>query len=227
MAKDTVSSKLVHIKGNNDDDGYDDDGSEGKVVVEYESDGEGSQRVGIQESKVKVQETQNAMEEKIEKLCQQLETIRLQANEMKSQRDFFKQAYMHASKVTSNYLKHPIKFADSRISTQYMVTNYDDHVCLEHFESTLKKSLAVIRQRKRIMFYIGATSNPDDRMRAHSKKGFSSMQLLYSTTDHRVAKEFELVLLDQVYYVNGCKNIRRTSCGLVESKRVFYVYILT
>lgn len=212
MAKDTVSSKLVPIEENNDDD---DDASEGKVVVEYESDGEETRRVGIQESKEKVQD---AMEEKIEKLCQQLETIRLQADEMKSQRDFFKQAYMHA---------HPIKFADSRISTQYMVTNYDDHICLEHFESTLKKSLAVIRQRKRTMFYIGATSNPDDRMRAHSKKGFSSMQLLYSTTDHRVAKEFELVLLDQVYYVNGCKNIRRTSCGLVESKRVFYVYMLT
>lgn len=103
---------------------------------------------------------------------------------------------------------------------------YDTNMRTGSSRMALRDALEVISHRPNLDFYIGATSNPDDRMRAHRKKGYTQMYLLYRTQCYDKARDFEANLLNEVFWANGCCNKVKTSMGLVATKNVFYIYML-
>lgn len=115
-------------------------------------------------------------------------------------------------------VENPIQFADSRIRTTLMKRG--------NILRALKDAYKIIDDREIHNFYVGATSNPDDRMRRHSKNGYATMHILYCTPSYYEAEDFETKLLSKVYYESGCLNQKNGSCGLVKTKQMFYVYVL-
>lgn len=115
-------------------------------------------------------------------------------------------------------LENPIIFGDPRISTAYMKRG--------NIATAIENALKRVQNRTYHRFYVGATSNPDERMRCHSKKGYNKMDVLFCTRQFNDAQMFETTLLDQVFHQPGCANMKNGSFGLVSSKQMFYVYIL-
>lgn len=113
---------------------------------------------------------------------------------------------------------HTVTFSDPRISTSFMKRG--------NLAVAIENAMERIQNRTFHKFYVGATSNPEDRMRCHSKKGFQKMEILFCTNRYSDACLFESTLLNQVFYESGCTNMKNGSFGLVASKQIFYVYML-
>ena len=94
-------------------------------------------------------------------------------------------------------------------------------------KSLIDDAVKKIEDRKEFRFYVGATSDPNTRCKHHIRnKGFKKMHILYATSDLFQAMVFEDLVLDKIYDTIGCTNRKRTSCGLVQNKTVYYIYFM-
>jgi endo-beta-N-acetylglucosaminidase D len=76
-------------------------------------------------------------------------------------------------------------------------------------------------------FYIGASSNPDQRFSVHKKNGYKKMHVFYKTSCVQDAEYVENHFIDTSFNMGKCRNKKLISSGLVGGKNVYYVYILT
>ena len=171
-------------------------------------------------------EADRIKQETIDKLTSDLESIRLKCSQLEQENERFlllchqkdQQLIDLQRDLEHLSFENPIVFADNRISTTFMKRG--------NMVRALTEAVDLIRRRSYARFYIGATSNPDDRMKAHSKKGYRRMEVLYWTRSCIDAEQFETLLLERVFYDNGNANAKLGSYGLVREKNVFYVYML-
>lgn len=116
-------------------------------------------------------------------------------------------------------IRKQLTFGDNRISVSKMTRGPVRQAFLSTWPVITAKS-----ERKK--FYIGATSHPEERMRAHSLRGFKYMHVLYQTSHMNQAIDFEELLLGKALPMRGCLNKRDGSHGLVARKNAYYVYLL-
>jgi len=171
-------------------------------------------------------DTVKCLQKQLSKLQKKFDKLSIKCEDLESQNENLKKKLHKKEQTLIDYQiqierlskENPILFSDYRIST--------DHMKMGNYSRALDSALENIVNRGREKFYIGASSAPDQRMAAHAKNGYQRMQILFCTGSFQEAESFETELLDRCYNYTGCTNIKRKSCGLKQTKRVFYIYML-
>lgn len=133
-----------------------------------------------------------------------------------------------ARKGTSNFDKHLPQSWKVKLAFEEPLVNgeivYKGNVDLCTNAILTDKEL----EREGEVLYVGATSNPQNRIRSHLKNGKvskhnSKMHVVFATSDMHKAMEMEHNLINRL---QPPRNVFHTSSGLVFGKASYFVYML-